>query len=127
MCKAMPCMITWNLIYAISPLVEDCGCKPPNRDWDQAEAEANRALAQSLLEEEGEELTVLSPLDGLPISTPMIVGGRNAEPDSWPWQLSLQFDANADTGDSPNFRHTCGAVLYDEWWAVTAAHCVAGE
>jgi len=50
-----------------------------------------------------------------------IVGGRDAQPGSWPWQLSLQF-LRPNTEDS--YGHTCGASLIDPWWALTAAHCV---
>jgi len=54
-------------------------------------------------------------------ATSRIVGGRNAQAGSWPWQLSLQF-LRANTEDS--YGHTCGASLIDPWWALTAAHCV---
>jgi secreted trypsin-like serine protease len=50
-----------------------------------------------------------------------IVGGRNALPNYWPWQLSLQF-LRENTTDT--YGHTCGASLIDPWWALTAAHCV---
>jgi secreted trypsin-like serine protease len=54
-----------------------------------------------------------------------IVGGREAQPNYWPWQLSLQFLRDNSTAD--DFRHTCGAQLIDPWWAMTAAHCVTGR
>jgi secreted trypsin-like serine protease len=57
-------------------------------------------------------------------SSERIVGGRNATPGYWPWQLSLQFLRENTTND---FRHTCGASLIDPWWAMTAAHCVTGR
>jgi serine protease 33 len=64
-----------------------------------------------------------------------IVGGRDAPGKGyWPWQLSLQFDADAPPeGESkpddhePRWRHTCGAVWVDENFALTAAHCVEGR
>ncbi|XP_032235578.2 chymotrypsinogen A [Nematostella vectensis] len=43
-----------------------------------------------------------------------IVGGEEAVPNSWPWQLSLR---------GP-YSHKCGATLITPEWAVTAAHCV---
>ncbi|XP_076469003.1 fibrinolytic enzyme, isozyme C-like [Babylonia areolata] len=43
-----------------------------------------------------------------------IVNGIVAEPNSWPWQLSLQLDNS----------HICGAVVLNENFALTAAHCV---
>ena len=57
-------------------------------------------------------------------ATPAVVGGREAEPEAWPWQVSLQYnqgDANA------SFTHHCGAVLYDERHVITVAHCVDGR
>ncbi|XP_031561881.1 elastase-1-like [Actinia tenebrosa] len=44
-----------------------------------------------------------------------IVGGEQATPNSWPWQLSLKFRGG----------HNCGATLLTPTWAITAAHCVA--
>ncbi|XP_054708366.1 serine protease 30-like isoform X2 [Uloborus diversus] len=46
-----------------------------------------------------------------------IVGGRAAVPGSWPWQVSLRSRENSLYG------HLCGAVLLNDQWLVTAAHC----
>uniref|UniRef100_A0A8C6U3R7 chymotrypsin n=1 Tax=Neogobius melanostomus TaxID=47308 RepID=A0A8C6U3R7_9GOBI len=43
-----------------------------------------------------------------------IVNGEEAQPHSWPWQVSLQ--------DYTGF-HFCGGSLINENWVVTAAHC----
>ncbi|KAL5018057.1 hypothetical protein ScPMuIL_003779 [Solemya velum] len=43
-----------------------------------------------------------------------IKGGREANPYSWPWQVSLRYN-----GD-----HTCGGVLIHENWVLTATHCM---
>ncbi|XP_031574388.1 chymotrypsinogen A-like [Actinia tenebrosa] len=43
-----------------------------------------------------------------------VVGGEEAVPHSWPWQLSLRKYG----------RHTCGASLITPGWALTAGHCV---
>lgn len=47
-----------------------------------------------------------------------IVGGEQTKFAQWPWMISLrQFKRN-------NFLHKCGAALLNEYWAISAAHCV---
>ncbi|XP_022317099.2 trypsin-1-like [Crassostrea virginica] len=53
--------------------------------------------------------------------TQYIVGGQEATPDAWPWQISLEY----------NGRHICGGTLVrndnNNLVVVTAAHCVDGS
>ncbi|XP_046572042.1 chymotrypsin A-like [Haliotis rubra] len=42
-----------------------------------------------------------------------IVGGGQAEPHEYPWQVSLRY----------NGQHLCGGTLIDDQWVLTAAHC----
>lgn len=44
-----------------------------------------------------------------------IVGGREAAPNSWPWQVSLQVDG----------QHLCGGSVVHPYWILTATHCFA--
>ncbi|XP_036446200.1 prostasin-like [Colossoma macropomum] len=49
-----------------------------------------------------------------PLNT-KIVGGQDASPGSWPWQVSLQVSGS----------HFCGGSLINSNWVLTAAHCFA--
>lgn len=42
-----------------------------------------------------------------------MVGGQTASVDSWPWQVSIQYDK----------QHICGGSILDPHWILTAAHC----
>ncbi|XP_053305207.1 acrosin-like [Spea bombifrons] len=46
-----------------------------------------------------------------------VVGGRDAEPGTWPWLVSIQ-----DFSDR-QYDHVCGGVLLNPLWVLTAAHC----
>ncbi|MBW3907060.1 trypsin-like serine protease, partial [Neisseria meningitidis] len=47
-----------------------------------------------------------------------VVGGEVVRPNSWPWQISLQYKSGS------SFYHTCGGTLIRRGWVMTAAHCV---
>ncbi|XP_067252640.1 elastase-1-like [Chanodichthys erythropterus] len=47
-----------------------------------------------------------------------VVGGEVASPNSWPWQISLQYLSGG------GYYHTCGGSLIRRNWVLTAAHCV---
>src|SRR5687768_9631232 len=49
--------------------------------------------------------------------TDMIVGGREANQGSWPWQVRLYENAS----DTEGF---CGGTLIADDWVLTAAHCM---
>ncbi|XP_006037749.1 chymotrypsin-C-like [Alligator sinensis] len=48
-----------------------------------------------------------------------VVGGEDARPHSWPWQISLQYTRNGA------WHHTCGGSLIATNWVMTAAHCIS--
>nr|XP_045005941.1 chymotrypsin-C [Jaculus jaculus] len=47
-----------------------------------------------------------------------VVGGDDAVPHSWPWQVSLQYLKDDRWG------HTCGGTLIADNFVLTAAHCI---
>lgn len=50
---------------------------------------------------------------GESLKAPRVVGGETASVDSWPWQVSIQY----------NKQHICGGSILDPHWILTAAHC----
>lgn len=48
-----------------------------------------------------------------------IVGGQEADPGEWPWQVAL-----VQKGEDPYFGQFCGGTLIAASWVLTAAHCV---
>merc|ERR1712110_1278884 len=45
-----------------------------------------------------------------------VIGGKTAQPHSWPWQLYASFD-----------EWDCGAIMIHPTWVLSAAHCIPGQ
>ncbi|XP_068935042.1 chymotrypsin-like elastase family member 2A [Petaurus breviceps papuanus] len=50
-----------------------------------------------------------------------VVGGEDVVPNSWPWQVALQYSS------SGTWRFTCGGSLIAQNWVMTAAHCISSS
>uniref|UniRef100_A0A3Q2NW04 Zgc:100868 n=1 Tax=Fundulus heteroclitus TaxID=8078 RepID=A0A3Q2NW04_FUNHE len=58
-----------------------------------------------------------SVICGQPVLNSRIVGGEDAPPGSWPWQVSLHTSS----------VHFCGGSLINDQWVLSAAHCFQGR
>ncbi|XP_053136718.1 chymotrypsin-like elastase family member 3B isoform X2 [Hemicordylus capensis] len=47
-----------------------------------------------------------------------VVNGEDAQPYSWPWQISLQIELGGA------WYHNCGGTLITPDWVMTAGHCI---
>merc|ERR1712013_803461 len=57
------------------------------------------------------------------VGHPRIVGGQEATPNQFPWQISLQYHIFA----IGPYSHRCGATIVDDTHIVCAAHCIDGQ
>jgi secreted trypsin-like serine protease len=61
-------------------------------------------------------------LEGTPTTeqnSSRIVGGNEADPGEWPWQVAIVW-----RGGDPFYDQFCAGSLIDPSWVITAAHCV---
>ena len=83
-----PGHIICNFCFCYCSLSRSCGVRPPQRK--------KRTASQR----------------------PAIVNGIEAQPNSWPWVISLRYRTDN--------RHICGGSIIAETWILTAAHCLHG-
>uniref|UniRef100_A0A3Q4HM70 Chymotrypsin-like elastase family member 2A-like n=1 Tax=Neolamprologus brichardi TaxID=32507 RepID=A0A3Q4HM70_NEOBR len=62
---------------------------------------------------------VLKPLN-YKVDNERVIGGNNAQPNTWKWQVSVQYDQFYDG----SFYHMCGGSVVDSFHIMTAAHCI---
>ncbi|XP_075046968.1 chymotrypsin-like elastase family member 2A [Mixophyes fleayi] len=61
---------------------------------------------------------------GVPTYKPAVsrvVNGEDAVPNSWPWQVSLQYTSGG------YWYHTCGGTIISSEWVLTAGHCISSS
>jgi secreted trypsin-like serine protease len=68
-------------------------------------------------------LTILSAFSQISFSQKPIMGGRDATEGLYPWMAGLAYSEETDI----YWAHFCGASLIDEYWVLTAAHCLMNE
>ncbi|XP_078476346.1 elastase-1-like [Lampetra planeri] len=75
-------------------------------------------------QEDGAALRRNLKLQGIKINLQQgrIVNGDEAAPNSWPWQISIATAFHPERPDA--LYHTCGGVLLNSDWVLTAAHCI---
>lgn len=93
--------------------VDQAAAEPDNHMRERVRQWQIRALENAIGKERAAEVLAEKP-------SPEIVGGNTAEADRWPWQVGL-LQANISSNFSAQF---CGGTLVDEFFVVTAAHCI---
>ncbi|XP_034998813.2 chymotrypsin-like elastase family member 2A [Hippoglossus stenolepis] len=48
-----------------------------------------------------------------------VIGGNNAQPRTWKWQASLQYNPY-----NYGYQHICGGTIVSSFFVMTAAHCI---
>ncbi|XP_064019859.1 ovochymase-2 isoform X2 [Pogoniulus pusillus] len=89
----------------------------PVRDLDTLDSSSEEELENVDMTEDKTQVATNDSC-GMPANQPRfifsrIIGGEEAVPYSWPWQVSVQISD----------EHICGGAVLAKEWVVTAAHC----
>lgn len=91
----------------ICPSIASCGnFGNKNKVWSQKNCQKSCRMCQGQL-----------PCGFTSITQSRVIGGQDAKPGAWPWQIALERRNN----------FICGGSLISATWIITAAHCVAGS
>ncbi|POI35152.1 hypothetical protein CIB84_001097 [Bambusicola thoracicus] len=117
--------ILWGPITSMtfSSLLLQCKLKFTSRvsgvalDLDTLDSASVEVFENTDMTEEEIQVTT-DDVCGMPSNQPRfifsrIIGGEEAVPHSWPWQVSIQISD----------QHICGGAVLAKEWVITAAHC----
>lgn len=106
---------TNSAVFVECPLLV-CGTRLKTRNYyrrEEVDTSAEQILTQSWNFDQNEKNLTDSGEDAI-LGNSRVVGGKPTQPESWPWIVSIY----------RNGVFHCGGVLINEFWIVTAAHCV---
>uniref|UniRef100_A0A3Q3J9U8 Peptidase S1 domain-containing protein n=1 Tax=Monopterus albus TaxID=43700 RepID=A0A3Q3J9U8_MONAL len=66
------------------------------------------------------QFTTLAPFNHN-VHNPRVIGGHNAQPNTWRWQVKLK---DYDSYNDGSYYHMCGGTVIDGLYIMTAAHCI---
>lgn len=69
-------------------------------------------------------VSLAAQIEPLNPNQPNIVGGQEAQPGAWPWQVALVNKKNVNPGPDYYGAQFCGGSLVTQNWVLTAAHCL---
>ncbi|GBM39261.1 Clotting factor B [Araneus ventricosus] len=126
--RTRPPVVKPDEIQDIDLTFPNCGKRAPKTSQDNrrngAREDQPSSRRRSAFSRRGKrELNSHSRLRRRDIIKPIIVGGRDAQSNSWPWMVAV-YKTSVVGGPK---RFLCGASLVSRQYVVTAAHCFDAE